>query len=206
MTTRAPQTGGLRLPGDIGIGQQDAEHIAGERDTLPYVDARLKMSGMQISQEPNIEYLPITAEQLLVPDAKSYITTHTAHLRWYNHIVRILADVRAELLQVENEMGDIGRKKREHFRGLDAGKKKSDRMTAQMMTDIIESDPTYHVLAIRQQELQQLKFKIDAWAEEVENNLKVISRQVETRKIESEAGNRSANMPGHARGRWEDPR
>jgi hypothetical protein len=206
MTTRAPQTGGLRLPGDIGIGQQDADYIAGERDTLPYVDARLRMSGMQISQEPNVAYLPITAEQLLVPDAKSYTVTHTAHVRWYNHIVRILADIRAELLQVENEMADISRTKREHFRNLESGKKKSERMTVQTMSDVIESDPAYHTLAIRQQELQQLELKANAWCKEVETNVKVISRQIETRRMESDAGNRSANMPGQSRGRWEDSR
>ena len=39
----------IRRQIQIGIGQQDADYIAGERDTLPYVDARLRMSGMQIS-------------------------------------------------------------------------------------------------------------------------------------------------------------
>jgi hypothetical protein len=199
--TRAPQTG-LHLPGDVGVGQQAADAIAGEWDTLPYVDLRLKGMGIHPNPEPNIAYIPVTAEQLLVPDAKSYTTMFASHLRWYNYVVRLVADIRAELLQVENEMGDIARLKREGFRKIDEGKKKTERMGAQEMTDTIASDPTYHALAIRQQELQQLKYKTDAWCEEMERNLKTISRQIENRKAEAQGGAREAHMPGHASGRW----
>jgi hypothetical protein len=204
MNTRAPQTGGLQLPSDVGIGQQDASAIANEWDTLPYVDARLRSAGMQSNPEPDVAYRPVTAEQLLVPDPKAYATMHSAQSRWFNYVTRIIADIRAELLQVENEMNDIARTKRGHFRSLEEGKKKSARMSAQEMLDNIAGDPTYHTRAIRQQELQQLELKAKAWAAEMESNVKIISRQIENRKLEAQNGNRENNIPGYGGNRWQD--
>jgi hypothetical protein len=201
MNTREPQTG-LRLPSDVGVSQKTADAVASEWDTLPYVDSRLKGSGMQENKEPDIEYVPITAAQLLVPEVSAYTTMYASHLRWYNYVVRLLADVRAELLQVENQKGDIERVKRGYFRTVNEGRKKTDRMSAQEMADIIEDDPTYHILKIREQELSQLKLKVDAWAEEMDRNLKTVSRQIENRRAEAQGGQREGNMPGHAAGRW----
>jgi hypothetical protein len=158
---------------------------------------------MQENKEPDIEYLPVTADQLTSPDWKAYTTTYTSHLRWYNYVVRMLAEIRAELLQVKNQKGDIERVKRAGFRVVNEGRKKTDRMSAQEMADIIEEDPTYHILKIREQELDQLKLKVDAWSEEMDRNLKTVSRQIENRRTESQGGNRENNMPGAGRGRWE---
>jgi hypothetical protein len=201
--TRAPQTG-LQLPKDVGVSQTTADAVANEWDTLPYVDERLKGQGMRPNIEPDVQYIPVTAEQLMVPDVKMYTTTYASHLRWYNYVVRLLADVRAELLQVENQKGDIERVKRSHFRTVNEGRKKTDRMSVQEMADVIEDDPTYHILKIRQQELEQLKLKVTAWSEEMDRNLKTISRQIENRRAEVQGGNRENNMPGHAGGRWRD--
>lgn len=200
--TRAPQTG-LQLPKDVGVSQTTADAVAAEWDTLPYVDSRLKDSGMQPNKEPDIEYLPVTAEQLMVPDVKQYTATYASHLRWYNYVVRMLADIRAELLQVQNQKGDIERVKRAGFRVINEGRKKTDRMSVQEMADIIEEDPTYHILKIREQELEQLKLKVTAWSEEMDRNLKTVSRQIENRRTEVQGGNRENNMPGAGRGRWE---
>jgi hypothetical protein len=201
MNARVPQTG-LRLPTDVGVSQATADAVANEWDTLPYVDQRLKDSGMQINREPDIEYLPVTADQLLVPEVKAYTTTYASHLRWYNYVVRLLADIRAELLQVENQKGDIERVKRAGFRIINEGRKKTDRMSAQEMADVIEEDPIYHTLRIREQELNQLELKVRAWSEEMDRNLKTISRQIENRRTEAQSGERESHMPGHASGRW----
>jgi len=203
---REPQTSGLQLPTDVGVPQTVANEIANEWDTLPYVDARLREAGMSAAKEPNLAWEPVTAAQLLSPDITSFTTIFASQLHWYNHVVRVVADIRAELLQVENQMSDIERVKRGEFRAINESRKKVDRMSAQEMADNVDGDETYRILKVRKQELSQMKLKADAWAEELDRSYKTVSRQIENRKAENQAGNREANMPGHARGRWETGR
>jgi hypothetical protein len=197
---RMPRTGGLHLPADVGVSQAQAASIADEWDTLQHVNANLAARGMQPNLEPDIVYTPVTAAQLTTANMNDYTVTFACHLRWYNYAVRLLADIRAEILGIDNRMGDIARIKRESFRKLDEGKKKSERMGAQEMTDSIESDPIYHTLKLRWQELEQARIKVDAWAEEMERNHKTVSRQIENRKTEALGGDRANNMPRHASG------
>lgn len=202
MNTRAPQTGGLQLPKDVGVSQTEADAIANEWNTLPSVDAMLHARGIHPNVEPAIAYAPVTVAQLLAADTASYTTLFACQLNWYNYVVRILADVRAELLQVEGQMGDIERKKRTHFRELNQGLPKAERMGATEMEDAIGIDPVWHTLSLHKQELMQAKLKIDAWSDGLERNWKTVSRQIENRRAEGQAGDRSAHMPAHAAGRW----
>jgi hypothetical protein len=194
------------LPADVGISQAEAAAIANEWDTMPRVNAMLKMRGMQPNIEPDIVYTPVTVEQLTTPDLKAYTVTYTCQLRWYNYSVRLLAEVRAELLGIENQMSDIARSKRTTFRKMDEGKKKSERMSASEMEDLIEMDPLYRSLKLQQQEVEQTRMQVDAWAKEMDESRQVVSRQISNRKSEAEGSNRENNMPGHATGTWDTRR
>ncbi len=202
MNQRTPHTGGLHLPIDVGVSQDTAATVANEWDTLSHVNAHLAARGMQPNTEPEITYAPLTAAQLLTPDMKEYTTTFACHLRWYNYAVRLLAEIRAELLGVSNQMKDIARIKRTDLRKLEAEKKKSERMSAQEVEDATEADPIYHALKLRWQWLEQSRIKVDAWSSEMDENRQVVSRQIENRKTEDQAGNRASNMPRHAAGTW----
>jgi hypothetical protein len=202
MTQRTPQTGGLQLPTDVGVSATDAASIANAWNTMPLVDARLQAAGICPNIEPDIVYMPVTVDQLLAVDLKSYTVTFTTQLRWYNYVVRLLADIRAELLQVDSQIADIARKKRGEFRELNKVVSKADRKSVAEMEDATWQDPVYRTLSIMQQELTQAKLKVEAWGNEMERNLKTVSRQIENRKTEGQGGSREANMPGHAAGRW----
>lgn len=190
--TRTPQTGGLHLPPDVGLGQQAAAAIANEWDTIAGVDERLRQQGFHANPEPDVVCPIVTTEALVNPDIKEFTTTFAAQLRWYNYVTRLHADVRAQLLQVTNEMDDITAKRRAYFR--EAGKK----MNAAEMEDRIRLDPRMHELTVLKQQLDQHRIKLDAWSDTLERNLKTVSRQIENRKTESSGGNREGNMPAHA--------
>lgn len=202
MTQRTPQTGGLQLPNDVGVSETDAAAIANAWNTIPFVDAKLRAQGIHPNVEPDIAYLPVTADQLLAPDIKSYTITFTMQLRWYNYVVRLLAEIRSELLQVNNQMKEIARKKRVDFRELNTTLPKAARMTATEMDDMTGGDPTYRSLGILRQELMQLDMKAAAWCEETENNRNTVSRQIANRQAEGKGGGMEANMPARAAGTW----
>lgn len=202
MTQRMPHTGGLQLPKDVGVSETDAAAIANEWNTAPFVDAKLKAQGIHPNVEPDIVYMPVTADQLLAPDIKSYTVTFTTHLRWYNYVVRLQAEIRSDLLQVNNQMKEIARKKRVDFRELNKTLSKADKMSATEMDDMIGGDPTYRSLSILRQELMQADMKVSAWGEETENNRNTVSRQIENRKAEGKGGSNETNMPARAAGTW----
>ena len=200
---REPHTGGLHLPKDIGLSTDVTQTIENRWNTIGAVDDRLRSWGMHVNDLPNIECPVVTTEALVTTDIKEYTTIFSAQLRWYNYVTRLLAEVRAIILQVDNEMGDIAAAKRTHFRSLGEGKKKSERMSAQEMEDHILQDPYYRQLKLQHQELEQQRMKIDAWGDSLDRNLKTVSRQIENRKSESGFGQREGNTGNASAGRWE---
>lgn len=198
---RDPIVGGLHLPTDIGVSESTAQTIENRWNTIDAVNAVLHRQGIHDNIEPDVTCPPVTTEALVTADIKEYTTTFSAQLRWYNYVTRLLADVRAELLQVVNEMADIESNRRTAFRALGGAKK----MSAGEMEDRILQDPRYRDLKVERQQREQHKLKLEAWAETLDRNLKTVSRQIENRKTENLGGNREGNMPADANrpGRWQ---
>jgi hypothetical protein len=200
---RDPQTGQLHLPKDIGVATSTVREIETRWNTISKVDEWLQQHGFAHNPVPEVVCPIVSAEALMNPDVQQFTVVFSAQLRWYNYVTRLHADVRAVLLQVENEMSDIETAKRIHFRQRDEGKKDKDKMAATEMKDLISQDPHYRELRLLQQELQQQNIKLAAWCESLDRNLKTVSRQIENRRAESQNAQREANMPGHSQGRWE---
>lgn len=200
--------GGLHLPRDVGVPESTAQTIESHWNTVGAVDARLKAVGFHDNDMPNIECPVVTTEMLVTPDVKEYTTIFSAQLRWYNYVTRLLADVRAVILQVKNEMEDIGATKRSGFRHINETKLKAEKISPTEMEDLILQDPRYRELRLQHQQLEQQRIKLDAWAESLDRNLKTVSRQIENRRTENLGGSREGNMAGDAgrRGNWEPRR
>jgi hypothetical protein len=207
--TRQPQTGpqepagGLNLPKDVGVGAAAAYAIGTEWNTIAAVDALLLKRGIHDNPEPDVSCPVVTAEILTDPDVTKYSYVYASQLRWYNYVTRLMADIRAVILQVKNGMDDIETSKRGHFRQLNAGQDKPNRLDKSEMEDLIQQEPYYRDLKKQLQILEQQRIKVDAWAESLDRNLKTISRQIENRRTENNGGNREGNMPGAAIGAWQ---
>ena len=194
--------GALVMPKDIGVSESDARAIEVQWDTIDAVDARLRSQGILPSTIPNVVCPEVTAEMLLTPDTNAYTTMYSAQNRRFNHVTRCLADVRAMLLQVTNEMEDIEATKRRTFRERDEGKKKTEKMGLAEMADHILADPHYRALKLQHQQYEQQRFKLDAKAKELESNMAVVSRQITIRGLEATQGGREGNIQNQA-SRWD---
>ena len=197
------QGGGLHLPEDVGVGETAAAAIESRWDTIQSVDEYLVKQGMLPNSIPECTCPPVTAELLSTTNTAQYTTLFASQLRWKNYAGRLLADIRAHLLQINNEMSDIETDRRITFRKMNETKAKSDRISSDEMVDRINIEPRYRELKIQGQQMQQLRLKLEAWDEELDRNMKTISRQIEVRKTEFTGGTRESNMPGHASGRWD---
>lgn len=195
--------GGLRLPParELGVAASVVAKLEDQWNTVQRVDVRLAEMGMLPNNEPDVVWAPVSTELLLTADIKVYTTMYAAQLRWYNYANRLLANVKAEHLGLKNQLCDLQVKARKRIREL-AGKKPS----VSEINDTVENDPSTLDLRLRKQELEQLNIKLTAWVEELDESKKVVSRQIELRRAENEAGQREGNIPNGGRGAWQPRR
>ncbi len=204
---RDPQTGtpSLHLPQDVGIGEQATLAVTNRWNTLPKVDAELARRGMPTNNEPDIQWRPITVELLLTTKVEDFTTLFAQQLRWKNYVTRLLADARAKLLELKNQMDNIEMDKKAFARKYNATAAKSDKLSTGDIELMVYEEPAYRELKLEQQEQEQLRMKLEAWSEELEFGFKMVSRQIENRRADGVAGTREGNMPAHASGNsWQD--
>lgn len=195
---RQPATSGLVIPTDLGISPKEEVKISHRWETLEGVVDTLNKWGFSEAKDPKVEYPRITAELLLTPDIQQYTILYAAQLHWYNYANVLRARVTAEMLQLENEMDDIGAAIRKELRETNKALGKKDGLSTSAIDDEVTTNGRYRELRIRAQELMQFKLELGARVEELESGMKVISRQVEIRKEEAKAGTNVQNMPGRS--------
>jgi hypothetical protein len=83
----------------------------------------------------------------------------------------------------------------------DAGNKGADgkKLTADAITLQVESDPRYLELMLISQKWRQLKDGLQGRLNTIEENLKVVSRHIEIRKLEQGGNRQQGNMPYRGR-------
>ena len=204
---REPVTGmgSLHLPKDVGVSRSTEDVIQSRWDTIGEISEELEQAGMLPNTEPTVQWRPVTAEVLVSTDVKDFTTLFSQQLLWYNYANRLLADVRAHKLQVDNQMVDIEAEKKVAWRTYNRTAAKVDKMGVGEIDATIQNDPVYRELRLQQQRLEQKRIRLDAWVDELLNSLKTVSRQIENRRGEVQQGNRDNRMSGSASGRW-DPK
>lgn len=196
---RQPSTsGGLSLPSSLGVGEAAEQHVHQEWASLDEQEQRLAFEGFTPASTPQFGCPQITEEILTTSDNKLYTTVYAQQLAWFNYASQNQARAIAELLQVTNEMDVIEAKMRKGFRERMRVGGKEAKMTAEEMKDEILLHPRYTYLKLAHQQLSQYKIELGAYCDGIERGLKVISRQVEIRKMEIEQNR--VNIPGRGYG------
>jgi hypothetical protein len=186
---RKPVTG-LQIP-DIPPPEQESLHK--KWDTINLVEGELAMKGFIPMDTPQYQCPQITEDLLTTANNEQYTQTYAQQLAWFNYSAQVLAGVTSHLLQYENEMEMIESKMRVAFRnGIRAGER--DKMTKEEMQDEINLDVRYQELKHTAQMLKQKKTQLQAFVDGIERGLRVISRQVEIKKLEAEQN--KTNIPG----------
>jgi len=190
-----PKGGGLSIPASLGMSPGEEKAATHRWSTLEHVVDSLNSWGFGDATQPSVECPAITPELLLTPDIQQHTVVFAGQLRWHNYAVTLDARIRGEMLQIKNEMEDIEAETRKRLRKENEGRGRGEKLTELGINDEVQTTPRYRELKIRLQELQQMKYELDARITELEQNLKVVSRQIELRKEEAQSGDREQNMP-----------
>lgn len=189
MSVRKPVTG-LQLPPVSPVEQQN---IHSQWDTIGAIEGEIAMKGFVPMDTPLYECPQITEELLTTADHDAYTAAFTQQLAWFNYASQVLAQATSHLLQYENEMEMIESRLRTTFREEISGGTRS-KMTKEEMQDEINLDKRYGELKLGAQKYKQKKIQLQAYVEGIERGLRVISRQIEIRKMEMEQNR--VNIPG----------
>lgn len=195
---RNPVTTGLSLPQITGVGESTEKRLHQEWTTLDEVEDRLANEGFLPFPQPEFTCPQITEDALTTADSKAYTGMYAQQLAWFNYASTTLARCTADLLQVTNEMNIIESTMRKGFRARMKAGGKEAKMSAEEMQDEITLDERYSYLLHRKQILTQYKTELGTYTENIERGLKVISRQVEIRKMELEQSR--VNIPNRGYG------
>ncbi len=177
-----PQTmGGLHLPKKLGVAHSVAEVAHDTWSTFESVQEELAQRGLPPLPVPPYTYPGAITIAQLTTEGQDYSKTYVEHLAWYNYVAELVAAIRATLTQIENEMEDIASKMREDERAK-AGKAPA----VNAMKDLIEQTPRYRELKIEAQRFDQKKRLTEGKLDTMDRNLKLLSRQVEIKRVEFE--------------------
>jgi hypothetical protein len=199
-----PVNGGLVIESNVGAGETLLKKTQARWDTLDDVEAHLKALKLPELKEPTVAPPEVTAEHLLTPDTKEYTVMFANTRIWYGYATRLLARTNAALLEVGNQLGNLEAALRKKLRQGQRGAAKADKLSAEQIADEVTTDPDWQDLKLREQKLKQYKLEIAAWFDDLDRQLRLVSRQVEIRREDAHGGRNEANMPGREKGTFEN--
>lgn len=187
---------GLTLPKNLGAPERTPvnKKIHARWETFDEVDLELKTEGFTDADRPPTPMPNLTRNQLTDLPNKEYTELHGEYLEWFRYAAEKFTKIKALVLQVKNEMKDIASEIRSEMKNQ-PGKKPPD-----AEVDLaIEMHSRYRELAQLLQRSEQAKMVMDTKVDYLERSLRVISRQVELRKIDAGQGEVNHGLPNRGR-------
>lgn len=199
VTPRTPSTrtsGGLSIPGGVGLSTGEVQEILTRFATLSDVEENLAKMGFPAQREqPNFPLPEITVSVLTKYNNDQYSEVYAQLLAWFNYLVPIHADAKAALLQAQNQLDLVEASTQERLVEQNKNKTKGEgRLTEAEIKNKVLCDPTYQTALLEVQTRKQAFIKLDAYWDIADRGLKVISRQIEVKKIEFGGSNREGNL------------
>lgn len=191
---RTPATGGLAAPTSLGISMTELEAILSKFDTQNAVEQDLKHMGLTDEKKPAFELPEITPEALTTTDNTQYTTLYSQQLAWQNYLSPIVAKVCSGLLQAENQMVLIEAAIEKRLKAQNKLRTKEEKLDKNDIKNEVLNDPIYQEAMLEAQRLKQYKLRLEAMTEIAGRNLRVISRQIELKKMEFDENNRETNI------------
>lgn len=196
---------GLKLPSNLGAPERTPVNrkIHDRWTTFAEVEKELQEKGFTDAPRPVVleqgEGFPnLTTQQLTDTPNKEYTALHATYLEWFRYTAEEFARLRALMLQTKNEMEDIELETKRDLRAQ-PGKKS----TTEEIDIAVGLHTRYRDLKVLLQRAEQAKLLLETKVDYLERSLRVISRQVELRKIDAGQGGVNDNMPGRGRvGGW----
>lgn len=178
----------------------DAAHRQAARtdfSTMDSVQTTLTKWGFPLTTEPPAFAAPeVSAEHLTTDFNKDYTTMYAQQLAWLNYTAPLLAHVKGMLLELDNAIKDLETQMRKSLRGKNKSLDRTEKLSEKDIEDLLWLDPDHKRLTIEQQQFEQMRLRLQSHVESMENNMRVISRQVEIRKLEID-NSRTSNGMGY---------
>lgn len=187
---------GLKLPNTLGAPERTPvnKKTHDRWSTFDDVDAELQAKGFIDCPRPDNQLPNLTAKQLTETPNKEYTALHATYLEWFRYTAEDFSRLRALMLQTKNEMEDIELETKRELR-TQPGKKP----TEEEIDIAVGLHSRYRELKVLLQRAEQAKLMMDTKVDYLERSLRVISRQIELRKIDAGQGGVNDNMPGRGR-------
>lgn len=182
---RLPQT----LP--IGAGQEKTKKVLQDWDTIDQVQEEMHLKGLIAKDAPVYACPELTQEMLTTTNSASYTETYAHLLAWFGYASDIYALVQATVLQYKNMLDVLAAEGRRIARETNEKK-----LSVSELEDRLLLNPEYQEVMHKLQRFQQAELMYKAKVESIERSLRVVSRQVEIRRLDLEQNRTGANMPG----------
>jgi hypothetical protein len=184
----------LRIPVTIGIGESARNKIVDTFNTVEAVEEELHTQGIHERPKPAYECPEVSETDLTTVSYDQYSALYARLLGWYNYVQMPFAKVKSRVLEYENMLDRIAATIRTDLKATNRQfGKKSEKLSESEIKDAILLDPNHTMISLELQKYQQHRIQIEAFMEMVSHSMKVVSRQIEIKKIEFEGSNRDAN-------------
>lgn len=183
----------LRLPQGLnyGPGQTQAQAVMTKWHTIDDVQEESLLRGFPEKVKPEFECPQLDVETLTSNDSKAYTQKYTELLAWFGYAGELLALIHARVLQLKNMQDILAAEGRKTLRDLKSGVKKP---TKEEIEDYLTLNPEYQDVTLQLQRFQQAKLLYDAKVDSIERSLRVISRQIEIRRLDIEQNRTDGGM------------
>lgn len=181
-----------RLP--IGVGAEQASEIQQQWDTADESEGEVIGFGLVDHPIPPFKCPELDVDTLTTLDSRMYTEAYVQLLAWFAYASELLAKVQARVLQYDQMQDILTAQTRTRQREI--SRATPGRVTAEELRDQLLTNPEYQDITLQLQRFKQRKMLLDAKVENIERSLRVISRQVEIRKLDIEQTKTAHNMPG----------
>jgi hypothetical protein len=194
-TTNPPPTsnGGLIVPVGLGVARSKLREIINRFTTQEQVLADLANAGIHNPKQPEFQ-LPEVTVDALTGDSRSYTELFAKQLAWFNYLTQAYAVAKIALLEATNIVTLVENMIRDSLVEENKLLPKEQKMSAKELEAKILTHPDYIEALHELQIMTQYKIRLEAQVEVADRNMKVISREVEIKKIESEGAAREHNI------------
>lgn len=183
---------GLRLPNTAGPSDADTVEIYQRWNTQPEIEAELAREGFVPLNQPGFVFPIITAELLTSPDNKQYTEMYQCSVAWADYARDKLARTQMTILQQKNTRNEIERMLR---RGLLDSVGNAKKPTLKEQQDYFDADPVYANLSLQLQVQEQKELVYASELQRYQDQVKLLSRNVEIRRENWGAGTSNAGQP-----------
>lgn len=175
----------LRLPDGLplGAGREQTQAVTKTWNTVDIVLEEMELRGLGQKDQPVFQCPELDVEVLTTNDSRHYSQTYAELLAWFGYVSTIHAEIKARVLQYKNMQRVLAAQSKKTQRDVKTGVKKP---TKDELEEALLLNPEYQQVTLELQRHEQANFLYDAKVDNIERSLRLISRQIEVRRLDIE--------------------